>query len=236
MIRTIAVLAGGLATRMGSRTRQRPKALLELAGRPFADHQLLLLRERGIRHVVFCVGYLGHQIEAHVGNGARFGVSVEYVYDGQILLGTGGAIRRALPLLGPSFFVMYGDSYLECDYQAVASALEASGRPALMTVFANGGRWDASNVIYRDGRILKYDKVRHDPAMSHIDYGLGAFRVGAFAAYGEAQRLDLSSVYQDLLAGGQLAAFEVTQRFYEIGSVDGLAETDTYLRSKDHTR
>jgi NDP-sugar pyrophosphorylase family protein len=226
----VVILAGGLATRLRPVTESIPKSLVEVAGRPFAHHQLDLLRAQGIAEVVWLVGYRGSQIEASLGDGHQWGMRFAYLHDGATPAGTGGAIRRALPLLGSNFFVMYGDSYLECDFSAVAAAFARSGRNGLMTVFHNADRFDASNVEYAGGRIIRYDKRDRTPGMQHIDWGLGVFSAAAFAGYTPDRPLDLSAVYQDLLAAGQLAAFEVERRFHEIGSPEGLRETDTYLR------
>jgi NDP-sugar pyrophosphorylase family protein len=174
--------------------------------------------------VVLCVGYLGEQIEQVVGPGSAFGLRVRYAFDGQQLLGTGGAVRRALGMLGDEFFVLYGDSYLPCDYQAVLRSFRASSKLALMTVYRNEGRYDTSNVQYEAGAIQRYDKAARLQAMRHIDYGLGLFRREAFQDVPEGAALDLAKLYQTLLAKGQLAGHEVTERFYEIGSVAGLAE------------
>ena len=228
----VAILAGGLATRLRPVTSTLPKSLVEVAGRPFAVEQLELLRRNGLADIVFCLGHLGEQVEAALGDGRAWGVRLRYVYDGAQLLGTGGALVRALPLLGESFFVLYGDSYLDCDYAAVAAAFQASGRLGLMTVFRNAGQWDASNVHYDRGRIWRYDKRRPTPEMQHIDYGLGLLTAEALRRYPLGQPLDLAIVYQDLLAADQLAAFEVRQRFYEIGSPAGLAETRHYLQQR----
>jgi NDP-sugar pyrophosphorylase family protein len=209
----------------------RPKALVEVAGRPFAEHQVDLLRRRGIRDVVWLVGHGGDRIESALGDGRRWGLRFVYVHDGPVLLGTGGAIRHALPALGPAFVVLYGDSYLDADFDDIESAFRSSGASGLMTVYRNDGRYDASNVEYHEGRILHYDKRVPTPSMRHIDWGLGVFAARAFAAYTEAP-LDLACVYQDLLARHDLAGYEVRTRFYEIGSPAGLAETDAYLRSR----
>lgn len=230
----VAVLAGGLATRLRPITETIPKALVEVAGRPFAAHQADLLARHGITLVVWLVGYRAEQIEGALGDGSRWGMRFEYLHDGPTLLGTGGALRRALPHLGPAFFVMYGDSYLECDFPAVERAFRASGRSGLMTVFRNDGLYDASNVEFAGGRIVRYDKRDRTPGMHHIDYGLGVLTPAALAGYPDGQPLDLARVYQDLLAAGELAAFEVTERFYEVGSPEGLAETDAHLRRR-HT-
>jgi NDP-sugar pyrophosphorylase family protein len=228
----VAILAGGLATRLRPLTERVPKALLDVAGRPFAEHQIELLRANGVDEIVFLVGYLGEMVRDALGDGRRFGVRLRYVFDGPRPLGTGGAIRAALPELGAAFFVLYGDSYLDCDYGPVERAFLASGLRALMTVCRNDDRWDRSNVEYRDGRIVRYDKRARDEAMRHIDYGLGVFHASAFDGWPAGEAFDLAAVYQRLLARGELAGFDVGRRFYEIGSPEGLAETGERLRLK----
>jgi len=231
----VAILAGGLATRLRPITESIPKVLVEVAGRPFAVHQLELLRLHGFDRVVFCVGHLGEMVEASLGDGRLWGMKISYVYDGPVLLGTGGALRNALPMLGDAFMVLYGDSYLECDYKAAEEAFLASGKLGLMTLFRNINRWGCSNVLYRNGRIERYDKRCPTPYMEHIDYGLGALRAKAFDSYPPSAAIDLADIYRDLLTVGQLEGFEITKRFYEIGSPDGLEETRRYLtnRSQD---
>jgi N-acetyl-alpha-D-muramate 1-phosphate uridylyltransferase len=219
------ILAGGLATRLHPLTERIPKALIDVAGQPFLGHQLELLKRQGIRRVLLLVGYLGEMIEQHFGNGSAVGMSLDYAFDGPRLLGTAGAIRRALPLLPERFFVMYGDSYLTCDFGSVAQVFSRSGAPGLMTVYRNENQYDRSNVEFDGTRILRYDKERHRPAMHYIDYGLGAFDRRVFASLPEDTPWDLATVYQDLLAAGQLASCEVHERFYEIGSPEGLRET-----------
>jgi N-acetyl-alpha-D-muramate 1-phosphate uridylyltransferase len=225
----VAILAGGLATRLRPLTETIPKILLEVSGRPFAEWQLELLRSQGIERVVYCLGHLGDRVVAHVGDGHRFGVACDYVFDGPSLLGTGGALRRAVPKLGEAFFVLYGDSYLRCDFAAVRQAFETQGKPGLMTVFENTGQWDRSNVWMQAGQIVRYDKARPNPAMRHIDFGLGVLKTAVLQRYPETGCLDLATVYQDLLARQELGALEVTQRFYEIGSFEGLNELNQLL-------
>jgi N-acetyl-alpha-D-muramate 1-phosphate uridylyltransferase len=226
----LAILAGGVASRMRPRTDKTPKALLEVAGQPFIAHQMTLLRSQQITDVVLCVGHLAEQIEAFVGDGRAWGMRVRYSVDGPLLLGTGGALRRAQPLLGDTFFVMYGDSYLRCDFAAVARAFSESHRLGLMTVFRNDNALGASNVRFEQGRIVKYDKVMRDAEMRHIDYGLAVLTSAALAPYPSHRPFDLVAVYQDLLAAGQLAACEVPDRFFEIGSPDGLRDTEALLK------
>lgn len=229
----VAILAGGLATRLGALTQATPKCLLNVAGRPFIHHQLRRLHEQGVHRVVLCLGHLGERVVETVGDGSAFGLEAAYSFDGPELRGTAGAIRRALPLLGQRFFVLYGDSYLECSYAAVQAAFEAAGTQALMTVFRNEGRWDTSNVEFRDSRILAYDKTARTPAMQYIDYGLGVLDRRALEDVPESGAFDLAAVYQEMLRRGELAGFEVTERFYEIGSVAGLDETRTYLAGRN---
>jgi NDP-sugar pyrophosphorylase family protein len=225
----VAILAGGLATRLRPITEKIPKSLVEVAGEPFLAHQLRLLHSRGIRRAVLCVGYLGGMIEADFGDGTAFGVQLEYSFDGPKLLGTGGALRQALPLLGDAFFVLYGDSYLPVNCNAVATAWRASGQPALMTVFRNEGAWDTSNVEFANGRIVRYDKCGRTPAMRHIDYGLSVFSAAVFANRTPGEAFDLSDIQRDLVARGCMAGHEVCERFYEVGSHSGLAELNRLL-------
>ena len=226
----VAILAGGLATRLRPITARIPKILVEVAGRPFAEHQLDLLQRQGITQVVYCVGYLGEEVREALGNGARRGMRLEYVFDGPRLLGTGGALVRAQDKLGDTFFVLYGDSYLTCDFAAVEDAYRRSGKSGLMTVCRNEGAFDRSNVVFEAGRILRYDKRDSTPEMRYIDYGLGVLSGRSLANYPADTVLDLAAVYQDLLARQDLAGYEVPERFYEIGSPEGLAELQQKLK------
>jgi NDP-sugar pyrophosphorylase family protein len=228
----VALLAGGLATRLRPITEKIPKALIAVAGQPFLAHQLRLLRTAGLRKVVLCVGYRGEMIAEEFGDGSRHGIELAYSFDGPSLLGTGGALKKALPLLGKHFLVLYGDSYLPIDYAAPARALAASGKLGLMTVFRNENRWDASNVWFEEGEIRRYDKKQAGPDMRHIDYGLGVLRAKALWSWPNEKAFDLAEVYAELIQRKELAGFEVDQRFYEIGSAEGLAELDAMLRSQ----
>ncbi len=227
----VAILAGGLAKRLGPITQSVPKLLVEVAGEPFFNHQLRLLKQSGLNRIVLCVGHLGEKIVERYGNGAKWGVTIEYSFDGPALRGTGGALIRALPRLGGAFYVLYGDSYLPIDYRAVGDAFVASGKLGLMTVFENREQYDSSNVWFEDGRIRVYDKKVKVPQMRHIDYGLGVFRAEAFAGFPADAVVDLAQVQQALVNRGQLAGYEVKRRFYEIGSVAGLQELDRLLTS-----
>jgi NDP-sugar pyrophosphorylase family protein len=228
----VALLAGGLATRLRPITHKVPKALVEVAGRPFIDHQLDLLRANGVRRVVLCLGHLGEQIERHLGDGRDRGLELRYSHDGQRLLGTGGALRRALPLLDEVFWVLYGDSYLDVDYRAVLEAFARSGALGLMTALRNEDRWDRSNLVFRDGRPVCYSKRASTPEMAHIDYGLSLLRREALLRLPADGPSDLADLFTELVAEGEMAGFEVQRRFYEIGSPRGLEETQAYLLAR----
>lgn len=227
----VALLAGGMATRLRPITEKIPKLLVEVAGEPFFSHQLRLLKKNGLTKIVLCVGYLGEKIVELYGDGAKWGVQIEYAFDGPKLLGTGGALIAALPKLGDAFYVLYGDSYLPIDYRAVGDFFLRSGKLGLMTVYENHGRYDTSNVEFASGTIKAYDKKHRTSAMRHIDYGLGVFHAAAFDGFPRDAVVDLAAVQTQLCARGQLAGYEMKQRFYEIGSHEGLNELDALLRS-----
>jgi NDP-sugar pyrophosphorylase family protein len=227
----VAILAGGLATRLRPITEKVPKLMVEVAGEPFFSHQIRLLKAAGLTHLVLCVGYLGEMIVDQYGDGSAWGVKIEYSFDGPKLLGTGGALIQALPKLGPAFYVLYGDSYLPIDYGAVGRAFVASGRQGLMTVYENRERYDASNVWFEGGAIRAYSKREKLPQMRHIDYGLGAFTAAAFDGFPRDAVVDLPEVQQALLGRGELLGYEIFERFYEVGSHAGLAELNGLLQA-----
>ncbi len=237
----VAILAGGLATRLRPITEKIPKSLVPVAGKPFLAHQLELLHARGIRRAVLCIGYLGEMIQRDFGNGKNFGVQLDYSFDsprqsnttagGPKLLGTGGAIKRALPKLGEEFFVLYGDSYLPLDFAPVAEFFRRSNKLGLMTVYRNEGKYDTSNVVFADGEIKVYDKKLKSSDMRHIDYGLSLFKASVFEKFPADAQFDLADVMQKLVHEKQLAGYEVAERFYEIGSPAGLAELEVLLSS-----
>src|SRR5262249_25567753 len=212
-------------------TETVPKALVEVAGRPFIDHQLALLRRHGVKRVVLCLGYRGEQVEAYLGAGEAHGLDLRYAYDGERLLGTGGALRRAARLLGEALWVIYGASYMDIDYGAVLADFRGRDVLGLMTVLHNDGRWDQSNVVFRDGQLVRYDKRRRSPEMTYIDYGVALLRRRALERIPPEQPYDLAELYSALVAEGQMVGYEVTQRFYEIGTPAGLEETSAHLRA-----
>jgi N-acetyl-alpha-D-muramate 1-phosphate uridylyltransferase len=225
----VCILAGGLGTRLGEQVRDTPKPLIEVAGEPFLLHQLRLLARHGAGEIVLCVGYLGDLIEQRIG-AERFGLRIAYSFDAPGLSGTLGAMLRARELLGERFLVLYGDTYLRIDYAAAARGWRESGQPAMMTVLRNEGQWDRSNVLYAHGSVVAYDKRAPRPEMLWIDYGLGGLDQRALDL-APAGTSDLAELYSRLAREGSLYGFEASERFYEIGSPEALAETEAFMRA-----
>jgi NDP-sugar pyrophosphorylase family protein len=226
----LAILAGGLGTRLGLLTKNSPKCLIEINGRPFVDWQLDLLIKHGYTDFIFLISHNSVMVQEHLEDGRRWGVKIRYSLDGETQLGTGGAIQNALPLLGNAFGVIYGDSYLPIDYSEVERAFLSSSAEALMTVYENHNRIDSSNVELNEGILVNYKKGTNNPKMQHIDYGLTYFRSSAFSPLGRTRTFDLSDTCHQLSLGGKLAGYEVFERFYEVGSVQGVDECADYLR------
>jgi len=226
----LAILAGGYATRLGLLTQNLPKCLIEINGRAFVDWQLDLLVKNGYTDFIFCISYKSEMVQDHLGDGSRWGARIRYSIDGEIQLGTGGAIQKALPLLGDSFGVVYGDSYLPIKYSEVELEFLNSNNLGMMTVYKNQNQFDASNVEYVDGKLVNYKKSLNDRKMNHIDYGLTYFRKEPFLSTADELSFDLSSFCHLLAKDGKLDGFEVFERFYEIGSTKGIKELSNYLR------
>ncbi len=231
-----AILAGGLGTRMYPRTAKTPKALLPVGDVPFAHYQLSWLARHGVTDVVYCIAVLGDQVRAYAGDGARWGLRVAYVEDGAEPCGTGGALRRAYDAgaLGEWFLVLYGDSFLPFDFRKLGDAFGAQNRPAVMTVYRNEGRFDTGNVRFADDRVLLYQKARKGEAppagMDWIDYGISALSASSIGEnIAPDTKSDLADLYHRLSVGGQLGGLEVTERFYEIGSPEGLRDFEEWV-------
>ena len=229
------ILTGGLATRLGPLTESLPKALVQVAGRPFIDRQLELLAGQGVTEVVLCIGHLGGPIREYVGDGTGWGLEATYVDEGEALRGTGGALRFAgeQGALAERFAVLYGDSYLPAPIGPLWSDFEQRQPIVLMAVYRNRGRFDRSNVRFSGGRVTRYDKREPDPAeagMEYIDYGLAIIDRDRFLAWvPDRDPADLADAYRELSEAGELAGHEVDERFYEIGSPAGLAELEGLL-------
>ncbi len=222
----VCLLAGGRGIRLGSLTDSLPKPMVEVAGRPFIDWPLFQLKDAGFTRVVICIGYCGDALREHVKDGSAFGLEVDYSEDGPDLIGTLGAVRRATPLLGTVIPLMYADTYLRVDFAAVARAHMAGAFPWTMTVLHNRGRWDTSNCVVADGLVVAYSKKPPPEAAEWIDYGFSVLSAEVIVNGGEA---DLASLAERLSGLRQIAASPVADRFFEIGTPEGLLETSRFL-------
>ncbi len=235
----VVVMMGGLGTRLKEYTEDRPKPLVPVNDRPFFDYEFSLLRNAGFRKFVFCVGYRADMIRDYFGDGTKYGVRIIYSEDETgpeaKLLGTGGAIRKALPYLEENFLVTYADSFMDIDYNEVIyryAYAKTDGCRSLMTLYHNFGKYDTSNVIYEDGKLLLYDKNQHSDRMQYIDYGISMFERSLFKVYPENVRFDLADIQHDLSVRGMLYGLTVSKRFYEIGSPDSYGEFISYAHER----
>jgi NDP-sugar pyrophosphorylase family protein len=225
----VAILCGGLASRLFPVTKTIPKALIKVSGQPFISHQLKYLHQQGIKKVILCIGNLGEILKSYVGDGSRFGLKILYSSDGNKLLGTGGAIKKALSILGNEFFILYGDTFLPVNFNSVKKAYLLSNKLCLMTLIKNDNKWDKSNVLFKNNRLIEYNKQNPSTKMRHIDYGLSVASANIFDMYSSDTFFDLSSVYESLSIKKQIEGFEVYKRFYEIGTPSSIKETEKYL-------
>ena len=228
----VVILAGGLATRLHPISEKTPKSLIEVAGQPFIFHQLEYLRNQGITSITLCIGFLGEMVKTVVGDGSRWGLDIKYSMDGEKPLGTGGALRKAIPVVGEHFFVLYGDSYLPINFSEVEKKYVSSQKHGLMTVLKNNNQWDESNVEFDGNVIIEYNKSEKRPEMQYIDFGLGILIASVLQSYKSNQSFGLDQVYNKLSLSGDLIGYEVHERFYEIGSHQGIVETHNFLSKK----
>ena len=228
---TVLILCGGLATRLQPITKTIPKSLVLVNNKPMLQYQLDTLQKQGVKHVVLCIGYLGEMIQDSFGDKYK-DILIEYSFDGTKQLGTGGAIKKSLSKLSNTFFVLYGDSYLPVEYKPILEYFNKTNKDGLMTVFKNDNLYDTSNVIFIDGQIICYDKKNKTLDMNYIDYGLSIFSTIVFNKYPADCSFDLSQVMTDLVNNKQLAGYEVFNRFYEMGSINGLKELENHLKSQ----
>jgi MurNAc alpha-1-phosphate uridylyltransferase len=227
----VAILAGGMANRLGELTEKEPKAMLKILGRPFIEYQIELIRKQKISDIVICAGHLGEQIQDYLGDGRRYGVNIKYSREDSPL-GTAGALKKAEKLLDSVFITMYGDSYLFLDFNNMLSHFVNRSRMVMMTVYKNDDRHDRSNTSVSDGLVTGYSKNGRTGDMVYIDYGAHVFRKEALALVPDNRFYPLEELFPVLISQKQLLAYEVRERFYEIGSVPGIGEFTEYIRGK----
>ena len=228
----IAILAGGLATRLGNLTKGQSKSMVRILGKPFLEYQLELLRKGGIKNIVLCIGHMGEQIEKHFGNGRKYGVSIKYSLEDK-LLGTAGALKKAKVLLNDTFFTMYGDSYLFLDFSAAMRYFNSQSKLALMTVYKNYDRYDRSNTVVEGNLVKKFSKQERTEDMVYIEYGANIFKKEALKMVPENQFYSLDDLFPRLIEMEELLALEVKERFYEVGSPQGLREFEEYMKGME---
>lgn len=232
----VAVLVGGLGTRLGKLTEEVPKPMVLVGGRPFLEYEVELLKKGGIDDFVLCVGHLGEKVERHFGDGTGWGVKMRYSYDGPRLLGPAGAVKAAEPLLGDRFFVTYGDAYLRLNYKAMMGALLDSGRLALMAVLQNRNRYGNSDVEVEGDSVVRYDKRAKGKGMEWVNFGVTAMRKAALSLLKNGERCEEEEFYGELIRRRQLGAFRVEERFYEIGTPASLAEFERFITAQGRHR
>jgi len=225
----VAILAGGLATRLGDLTRNQPKSLVKVWGEPFLEYQLKLLKRGGIKDMVLCISHMGEQIERHFGDGREYGVNIKYSVEDK-LLGTAGALKRAEALLNDIFFTMYGDSYLFLDFPVAMHYFKSQNKLALMTVYKNYDQYDRSNTVVEGNLVKKFSKKERTEDIVYIEYGANIFKKEALKMIPENQFYSLDELFPRLIEMEELLAFEVKERFYEIGSPQGLKEFGEYIK------
>ena len=228
----LAILAGGLGKRLEEKTLNTPKALIDVFGKPFISRQLNYLQKQGFNKIVICTGYLGYKIKKYVGDGTDYGLNIKYSDDGDQLLGTGGAIKKALKFMSKDFFILYGDSFLPVNFSLIEKAFFDEGKPALMTVLEIIGQWDKSNAYFKN-KLVNYNKKELKNDMNYIDYGLSVVNNSIFKNFVDGKKFDLADVFEKLSRDKLLAGHEVKERFYEIGSINGLDETVNFFKNEE---
>jgi NDP-sugar pyrophosphorylase family protein len=227
----VVILCGGQATRLGALTKHLPKSLIPIHGKPFIDWQLELIRNQGAREVVLCTGHLDQALREYVGNGSRYNLRISYSHENKPL-GTAGALRQAIPLLPPAFFVTYGDSYLEYPWSRIFKDFERSQTNSHLSIYPNRGQWDNSNIQVSKGQLLYFSSPTSADACEYIDYGLSILTraaVSAFPSHG-----DLKDELQRMSTDGQISFTIVDKRFFEIGSKQGIADLTKHLPQPMH--
>ena len=230
----IVILAGGLATRLRPLTEKIPKSMLIIDDKPFVYYQLKLFEISGVKQVHFCLGFLGEIVEEYIKENFAESFILSFSYDKDPLLGTGGAIVNAFSFLPETFFITYGDSYLDINYKDVYITYmdKRDENIGLMTVFRNSGKWDESNVIFTNDMIELYSKKNKTSLMNYIDFGLGILSKCHFSKKIAGNNFDLSEIYETLSIKKKLYGFEVFNRFYEVGSFSGIDDFSNHLKIK----
>ena len=227
----IVILCGGLATRLGDLGKDTPKSMIQIKGKPFLEYQIENVKKHLITDIVLCVGHLSEQIEDYFGNGENLGVNIRYSYDKDKPLGPIGALKNAESLLQDTFFIMYGDSYVFVDFDKVYSYFKKQNKIALMVVYQNFDKFDSSNIIINNEKVVKYDGEKTKET-TYIDYGVSLFRKKILQDVPQDVFYSTNDLFSKLVKQKELLAYEVKKRFYHIGTPEALKEFKKYIEIK----
>lgn len=225
----VVIFCGGLATRLGSLSKHIPKSMIEVQGKPFLSYQLDQLKHHKITDVVLCVGHLSKHIQSYFKDGSDFGVHITYSYDTEKLLGPIGALKHAEPHLTSTFFTLYGDSYVFVNYKDIHSYFKEKKAKALMTVYHNNDKYDQSNLVINNDRVIQYGGQK-TAKMTYIDYGVSLFHKSILDDIPNNAFCSTADFYTKVVQKHQLYAYEVDTRFYHIGTPTALTEFKTYIQ------
>lgn len=227
----VYVLAGGLGTRLGKLTKKTPKIMVKINSIPFIDYQLSHFYDNGITNIIYCLGHYQDQVCDYIESKKISKIKIQYAFETDQLLGTGGAIKNALHLAEDKFIVQYGDSFLPIKYADIYNHFIRSNKSALMTIYKNKHKHDRSNIYFNGKKIMDYEKLsNHNIKYEYIDYGCSLFKKKVFSDIKE-KEFDLSNVFKKLVHDDDLDHFTTMHRFYEIGSHSGIKEFQIYLDS-----
>ncbi len=223
------ILAGGLGTRLRPLTESVPKPMVQINGRPFLEYEIELLKNVGVRDFVLCLGYKGQIIRNHFGDGSKFGARISYSFEGEKLLGPAGGLKNAEALLEDVFLVTYADGYLMMDYVKAWDFFLKSNRLGMMVVYENHNKFGKSDLVVKDGHVVKYDKRHQTHDMVWINFGVSYLRKEALNIIPQDQTFGEEEFYNELISRKELLAFETKGRFYEIGTPESLNEFASFI-------
>ena len=226
------IICGGLATRLKKLSKNTPKSMIKIKGKPFLEYQLEDLKRQNVKDILLCVGHLSEHIQDYFKDGEKFGLNLTYSHDGDKALGAIGSIKNAEEKLEDVFFTLYGDSYVFLNYKELYNHFNRQNQNAMMTVFQNNNKYDKSNIILnRENMILQYSGEKK-PEMIYIDYGVSIFRKKVFDQIPKDTFYSTKDLYTNLVNQKQLQGYKVKKRFYHIGTPEALNEFSKFINSK----
>ena len=222
MVKQAVILCGGLGTRLRPLTYDIPKPMIPFGDKPFLQILIDYFKAQGVEKFVFCTGHLHEQIEKHFGDGSQLGVEIVHSVELEPL-GTGGALLNSRHLLDEQFFFAFGDSYLPLELRHLTRVQKESNALGVITVYMNNDKIASNNVrIMPDGRVQDYIKKNPPTSMNGLEAGLSLFNKNILNhAPGRIFSLE-EAIFPKLINPGKLFGLLTNQRFYDIGTPDGL--------------